>query len=67
MTNNVDLQLFLLFGIKMPKVVLKNSTEVLSCRPVLAYADYSLPFVVNTDASLDGLGAILYQTQNGQQ
>ena len=41
--------------------------EVLSCPPVLAYADYSLPFVVNTDASLDGLGAILYQTQNGQQ
>ena len=41
--------------------------EVLSCPPVLAYADYSLPCVVNTDASLNGLGAILYQTQNGQQ
>ena len=31
---------------------------------VLAYADYTKPFKVHTDTSKDGLGAILYQTQD---
>ena len=31
--------------------------------PVLAYADYTKPFKVHTDASEIGLGAILYQEQ----
>ena len=39
----------------------------LSNPPVLAYADYSLPFKVHTDASFDGLGAVLYQTQDEKE
>ena len=38
--------------------------EKLTSAPVLAYADYSKPFILHTDASLKGLGAVLYQAQD---
>ncbi len=31
--------------------------------PILGYADYRLPFILHTDSSTEGLGAILYQVQ----
>ncbi len=41
--------------------------QKLSSPPVLAYADFTKPFIVNTDASSDGLGAVLYQEQDGHE
>ena len=35
--------------------------------PVLAYADFKSPFILHTDASSDGLGAVIYQDQVGQR
>ncbi|XP_032367401.1 uncharacterized protein LOC116686492 [Etheostoma spectabile] len=41
--------------------------EALLTTPVLAYADFSQPFRLYTDASLDGLGAVLAQVQKGRE
>lgn len=40
--------------------------DYLVSAPVLAYPDFSRPFMLYTDASKDGLGAALYQEQEGQ-
>lgn len=39
--------------------------ECITSSPVLAYPDYNAPFIVHTDASQNGLGAVLYQDQEG--
>nr|KAG5690731.1 hypothetical protein BaRGS_022422 [Batillaria attramentaria] len=41
--------------------------ECLTSPPILGFPDYSSPFVLQTDASTHGLGAILYQMQDGQR
>jgi hypothetical protein len=40
--------------------------ENLSSPQILAYADYNLPFHLNIDTSGQGLGAVLYQKQDGK-
>ena len=39
----------------------------LSCSPILAHPNFDYPFVVQTDASLEGLGAVLSQIIDGQE
>lgn len=40
--------------------------DKLTSPPVLAFADPKLPYILHTDASTTGLGAALYQEQEGQ-
>ena len=43
-----------------------DTLKSLCCQaPILAYPNYKLPFILHTDSSLEGLGAALYQIENG--
>ena len=41
--------------------------DKLTSAPVMGYPDFSLPFILQIDASGDGLGAVLAQVQDGQE
>ena len=53
-----------LFWDKKCEQAFKALRDICSHTPVLAYADYTKPFRVHTDASELGLGAVLYQDQD---
>ena len=42
-----------------------NLLTCLTKPPILAYPDYSVPFILHTDASSSGLGYGLFQEQDG--
>lgn len=48
-------------------VAFKKLKESLLQAPVLAYADFQSPFLLYTDASQTGLGAVLAQVQEGRE
>ena len=45
--------------------ILEKLIDCLTQPPVMAYPDFSKPYILHTDASETGLGAVLYQEQNG--
>ena len=49
-----------------PRKFILNFKAKLSELPVLAIADYSLTFKLHTDASSQGLEAVLYQLKDGK-
>lgn len=46
--------------------VLNQLIDCLSSPPVLGYPDFTQPYVLHCDASQEGLGAVLYQRQQGK-
>ncbi|KAK7879003.1 hypothetical protein WMY93_034163, partial [Mugilogobius chulae] len=48
------------------KRVVAKLIDILTNPPVLAYPNFDLPFILHTDASNEGLGAVLYQRQNNK-
>ena len=48
------------------QAALEQLISAITNPPVMAYPDYTKPFILHTDASERGLGAALYQTQDGQ-
>lgn len=48
------------------RAIVSKFIEMLTNPPILAYPDFDLPFVLHTNASNEGLGAVLYQQQAGK-
>ncbi|KAL6485753.1 hypothetical protein MHYP_G00051450 [Metynnis hypsauchen] len=46
--------------------ILEKLIDCLTQPPILGFPDFSQPFILHTDASNSGLGAVLYQKQNGK-
>ena len=50
-----------------PEEAFDKLKAVLTKTPVLAYPDMCLPFILDTDASNTGIGAVLSQSMNGRE
>ena len=50
----------------MHQSVLEQLIDCLAQPPVLGFPEFSQPFILHTDASNQGLGAVLYQKQDGK-
>ena len=50
---------------ELHKETLSTLIDALTGPPVMAYPEFDKPFVLHTDASQEGLGAVLYQRQDG--
>ena len=48
------------------QVILEALIEHLISPPLMSYPDFSSPFILHTDASESGLGAVLYQRKDGE-
>ena len=48
------------------QIALDSLIEAVTTAPIMAYPDFSEEFILHTDASLLGLGCILYQKQEGK-
>ena len=53
-------------GLAAPEGI-QRAEEALTTAPVLGFAEFTKPFILKTDASHDGLSAILSQDQDGQR
>ena len=51
---------------KKTSKVVNDIIDFLASPKVIAYPDYSIPFIVYCDASQEGLGAVLYQKQGDE-
>ena len=47
------------------KEAFRKLKEICTSVPILAYANFSKPFKLHTEACIQGLGVILYQSQDG--
>jgi hypothetical protein len=52
---------------EIAQVAFEKLKMILSVTPMLMYPDFDQPFKVNTDASDDGIGAVLSQEINGME
>ena len=54
------------YGAAKKQAAFDSLREALVSSPVLAFPDFAKPFIVRTDASISGLGAVLCQDFGGQ-